>query len=118
VAGESTARPPGLLWRAFLAAPTAWTLNQGIGYAAMRPVCANEATAFLWFVATVTLAIASAAAWTSWRLAQQLRAAHQHDDGPFDSGYFVAVVSTAFNVLIGLLIVTATIPQFLLSPCE
>jgi hypothetical protein len=35
-----------------------------------------------------------------------------------DRSYFMAIIGTAFNVLVGLLIVFATIPQFILSPCE
>jgi hypothetical protein len=53
---------------AFCAGPFAWALNQGIGYAAMKPLCAGAATYVVWLIAAVSFAIIILGSWTAWRL--------------------------------------------------
>lgn len=107
------------LWTAFFAGPFAWALNQGAGYAAMKPVCAAAAPYVLWLIATVSFAIVAAGAWTGWRwlLALRTQATGAGGNVP-DRSYFLAILTIALNGLIGVLIVASAIPQFLLSPCE
>jgi hypothetical protein len=107
-----------LLWCALLAGPFGWTINQGVGYAVMKPVCAGAATHVLWSIALVALVITAAGVWLGWRCLRQLRAATEDGGRPADRSYFLAIVGMSFNVLIALLIVTSLVPQFLLSPCE
>ncbi len=106
------------LWTSFFAGPAAWTLNQGIGYAVMKPVCRSADVSVLWLIGAFTFALACLGAWTAMRCLLMLREAT--DDGAriIDRSYFVAIVAIGMNSLVAILIVTSVIPQFLLSPCE
>jgi hypothetical protein len=107
-----------LLWFSFLAAPTAWALAELIGYALVKPVCFGDATFALTAVNGAAFALVIAGALVG--RACLLRARGGSDDGgrDVDRSYFMAVVAIAFNALVGLLIVFATISHFVLSPCE
>jgi hypothetical protein len=118
-AGHEQPRALVALWTAFLAGPVAWALNQGIGYAVMKPVCGAANAPMLWLIAVVTLAIGAAGGAVAFRHLRALRAiAHDNGRRIVDRSYFLAAVALALNALIALLIVTSVIPQFLLSPCE
>ena len=108
------------LWAAFFAGPLAWVFNQGVGYAAMKPICAaGAASAVLWLIASAAFCVAGVGAWMAWRSLLRASQVTADDGGTVrDRTHFVAILAFAFNGLIGLLIITATIPQFLLSPCE
>ena len=108
-----------LLWLAMFAGPAAWAFNQGVGYAVMKAVCASGNPYVLWTMAIVSLALAVAGGWIGWWWLAQFRSNAVDDGGTgADRSYFMAVLAIALNVLIGVLIVTSLIPQFLLSPCE
>jgi hypothetical protein len=106
------------LWVAMLAGPFAWTLDQGVSYPSVKPSCFNATEAPLLVLAALALAITVAGAWIGWWCLQQVRDATDDGGRVVDRSYFMAVVAISFNVLIALLIVTATAPIFLLSPCE
>jgi hypothetical protein len=117
-AGRET-RDVVLLWSAFFAGPAAWIVYQGLGYVAVKPVCAGASSSVLWLITATALAIVGAGASTAWRYISRLRTAASPDGGSVaDRSHFLAVVAMAFNGLIALLIVAAAIPQFVLSPCE
>ena len=108
-----------LLWSALSAGPVAWTVNQGVGYAVVKPVCGGPGPPVLWAVAMLALILTVGGIWLSWRLLGQLRESAS-DDGAsvLDRSYFMTVVAMGLNALIAILIVASLIPQFLLSPCE
>ena len=105
------------LWSAMLAGPVAWAFNQGAGYAFVKPACLGEDTPVLWLITAVALLIAATGGYTAWRFR---RTFHSHSDtsDAGDRNRFLATVALALNALIVLLIFTAAIPQFVLSPCE
>jgi hypothetical protein len=107
------------LWSAFFAGPLAWTFNQGVGYVMMKPVCAGAANYVLWLIAAASLGIVMAGGWFAWRLVRQ-PGSPQPGGGAHvtDRSGFLGVLAVSFNGLIGLLIMTSTIPQFILTPCE
>jgi hypothetical protein len=107
-----------LLWAAMLAGPLAWTIDQGLGYASVKPSCAAGTVWPLLLYTAVALGIVTAGGWAAWWCLHQLR--HANEDGGLvvDRSYFMAVVALGFNALIGLLIGAAAIPLFVLSPCE
>jgi hypothetical protein len=108
-----------ILWAAFFAGPFAWALNQGAGYAVMKPVCAAAAPFVLWLLAAASFGIVAAGAWIGWRWLRLLQAQASEDGGTApDRSYFLAILSVALNGLVGVLIAASAIPQFLLSPCE
>ena len=108
-----------LLWTSFLAGPAAWAVNQGVGYALMKPVCAGAIPYVLWAIAAASFALAGAGGWIGWRCLRMLRATAAEDGGRVpDRSFFLAIIAIALNGLIALLVVTSLIPQFLLSPCE
>ena len=100
-----------LLWSAFFAGPFAWTFNQGLGYAVMKPTCYGSASYLLWLIAAAAFAMVAGGAWTGWQWLRQPGSAS-------DRTSFLATLTVAFNVLIGVLILTAALPLFFLSPCE
>jgi hypothetical protein len=108
----------GLLWFSFLAAPAAWALDELISYALVKPVCFADATMMLTAINGSALLLVIAGALVG--RACLLKAQGAADDGgrPVDRSHFMAIVAIAFNVLVALLIVFATIPHFVLSPCE
>jgi hypothetical protein len=108
-----------VLWMAFCAGPCAWALNQGIGYAVMKPLCAGAANDVVWLIAAVSFAIVIMGTWTGWRWLRVLRTT-AIDDGSAgsDRSYFLASLTIAFNALIGVLILAAALPPLFLSPCE
>jgi hypothetical protein len=108
-----------LLWSALSAGPVAWTINQGVGYAAVKPACGGPGPPVLWAVAVLALALTAGGIWRSWRTLGQLRGAASDDGaGVLERSYFMTVVALGLNTLIAILIVASLIPQFLLSPCE
>ena len=118
-AGAHAAGNELTLWAALLAGPIAWTFNQGVGYAVVKPLCAGGATYLLWALGAAALALSVAGALMAWRLAGRIgRNAAEHGGTPRDRSYFMALLATAFNLLLGVLIIASLIPQFLLSPCE
>lgn len=107
-----------LLITAVLLAPAAWALNQLIGYALVKPVCANGHPLILTALAIVMLGMVAAGGWIGWSSLVQLRGAEEKGGTRIDRSYFLALVAIGFNLLIALLILTAAVPPFLLSPCE
>ena len=107
-----------LLWFSLLVAPAAWALDQVISYAVMKPVCSADARLTLTAISAVAFALVVAGALVGRACLVRAQGASNDGGRQVDRSYFMAVVAIALNVLIGLLIVFATIPQFVLSPCE
>jgi hypothetical protein len=108
-----------LLWAALSAGPVAWTINQGVGYAIVKPACGGPGPPVLWAVAVLALALTAGGIWLARRLLGQLQSsASEEGAGVLDRSYFMTVVALGLNALIAILIVAALIPQVLLSPCE
>lgn len=107
-----------LLWFALLAGPAAVALDEVIAYAAVKPVCAADAKYVLTAINAAALALVVIGGLTG--RACLLKAQGATDDGPrhVDRSYFMALVAIAMNILAALVIVFATIPHFVLSPCE
>jgi hypothetical protein len=103
---------------AFLLAPTAWALNELIGYALVKPVCASGHKLLLTGLSAGMLAVVVAGAWIGWWCLTQLRSASQTGGSRVDRSYFFALVTIGFNLIIGLLILVAAVPPFVLNPCE
>ena len=107
-----------LLVIGFMLAPTAWTLNELVGYALVKPVCGNGHKLLLTSLSAGMLVVALAGAWIGWSSLVQLRGAVSDGGSRFDRSYFFAVVVVGFNLLIAVLIVLAAVPPFMLNPCE
>jgi hypothetical protein len=104
------------LWGAMFAGAFAWTFDQGAGYAFVKPACLGEDTPVLWVFTVIAVLIAGAGGYTAWYFRRMFgRNGVTETD---DRTMFLASVALAFNALIVLLISTAAIPQFVLSPCE
>ncbi len=107
-----------LLWAAVLLAPAAWAFNQFVGYALVKPVCASGHKIVLIGISAAALAIVSAGEWIAWSCFRRLRQADEEGASPADRSYFMAVVAMGFNFLVAILILTAAVSPFVLSPCE
>ena len=107
-----------LLGLAILSGPAAWAMNQLVGYALVKPVCASDSRLTLIAVAAAALAMTVAGTLIAWSCLARLRGAHEEGGREEDRSHFLAVAGLSLNLLIALLIVTAAVPVFLLSPCE
>ena len=107
-----------LLGTAMLAGPAAWTINQGLGYAGVKPSCFGGSDMPLLVISIVALGMTAAGGWLAWWCFQRVRHATEDGGRVVDRSYFMALVALGFNLLIALLIVTAAVPIFVLSPCE
>jgi hypothetical protein len=108
-----------LVWASVLLAPSAITVDIGVGYALVRWVCATGHTYVLSFVSIAALAIAGTGIWLGWSELVRLRGAAV-DDGErvVDRNYFLAIVAIAINTLVAIVVVTAAVPPFVLGSCE
>jgi hypothetical protein len=114
--GDSRLAP---LWSAFFAAPLAWAIDQGVGYAVMKPVCAGQARPLLLLLSAACLGVTAIAGAYALRVGRRLHATAAEDGGRHrDRDYFLAILAVALNALVALLVVTAAIPQLVVSPCE
>ena len=111
-------RGQALLVFALLLPIAAWGINELVGYALVKPVCASGHKLLLTALSTAMLLMTVAGAWIGWSSLVQLRGASQDGGSRFDRSYFLALVVIGFNALIGLLIVVAAVPPFVLNPCE
>lgn len=107
-----------LLWATVLSGPAAWALNQLIGYALVKPVCAADAGYVLVAVAAAAFAVTVAGGWKAWTLLRMLRGANPGGARHEDRSHMLAVGGLTLNALLGLLILTHAASIFLLSPCE
>ena len=107
-----------LLWLTVLSGPAAWALNQLVGYALVKPVCAADARFTLTGIAILALAVTVAGGWTAWTLLKQLSHADPAGGTREDRSHMLAVGGVALNLLLGLLILISAVQPFFLSPCE
>ena len=107
-----------LLWLSLLAPAVAWAFDQGASYALVKPVCFANAKYMLTVISGVALAIVIAGGVVGRACLRRAGDGNVDGGSRTDRSYFLALVAIGFNVLVGLLIVFATIPQFVLSPCE
>lgn len=107
-----------LLWIAVLLAPAAWAFNQLVGYALVKPVCASGHTILLNAISIAALAMVIGGASIGWSCFVRLRDAREEGARTIDRSYFMAVVAMGFNALVAVLILTAAVSPFVLSPCE
>lgn len=105
------------LWSSFFAAPFAWTFNQGLAYAVMKPVCAAAAAYALPVIAAAAFLFVATGAFVATRYILARREIAQADSHK-ERGYFLAVLAVSLNGLIGLLIIDSMIAQAFLSPCD
>ena len=107
-----------LLWLTVVSGPAAWAVNQLIGYALVKPVCAADARFILVLVAAGTFAVTVAGGWTAWALLRKLPDANPEGARAEDRSHLLAIGGVTLNALLGLLILTSAASLFLLSPCE
>jgi hypothetical protein len=107
-----------LLWFAMLTGPTASLLNLGAGYALVKWTCTTGHKEVMTAVAVAALALTMAGAWVGQTFRKRLRGANDEGGCIVDRSHFAAVVAIGLNTLNALLIMLATFPHFVLSPCE
>jgi hypothetical protein len=107
-----------LLWTSFLAAPFAWIVDQGLSYPLVKWACATGNTYVLTAIGAVALGITVWGGWLGWSSFVRLRGASDDGGTQEDRSYFLALLAIGFNALIAVLVLTAGIPPFVLSPCE
>jgi hypothetical protein len=108
----------GLLWAAMLLPLAAWGIDELLGYSLVKPVCASGQKVILFRLSAAMLSMVVIGAAIGWSCLTRLREGRLDGGSRIDRSQFLAIVAIGFNVLIGLLIVTAAVPAFILNPCE
>jgi hypothetical protein len=72
----------------------------------------------LTLISAAALLLVIAGGLTGWHCLKRLHGANDEGGRRIDRSHFMAVVGIGLNVLIGILILTAAVPRFVLSPCE
>ena len=107
-----------LLWFAVMSGPVAWALDQLISYSLVKPVCAAGNKNLLTMISLAALLLVVAGTWAGAYCVRRLPNAELEGGRRTDRSYFMALVGIALNALIAILILTAAVPRFVLSPCE
>jgi hypothetical protein len=107
-----------LLWFSVFAAPAAWAFDQGLSFVLVPYACASNSSWLLTGISASALALVVAGGLVGHACWRRAAAAAEDGSSPRDRSYFLAMVGVGFNILVALLIVFATIPQFVLHPCE
>jgi len=107
-----------VLWIAVLLAPAAGALDMFISYALVKPVCANGTKALLTGVSLGALAVVCVGGWLARWCLVRLPEASEEGERTIDRSYFMATGAIVLNAVMGLLIVTIAVHDFILSPCE
>jgi len=89
-------------WLSFFIGPTVAAIQVGVGYALVKPACAQRGPTMLITLSAVMFVIAAIGAAMGWS----------------QRGRFVGAVATGLNVFAMLLVIFSTIPHFILNPCE
>ena len=108
-----------LLWTTVLSGPAAWALNELIGYALVKPVCANGHRLILTLISGGAFALALFGLWIGWWCFAQVRDAANEEGGrTIDRSYFMAVVGLGLNSIAALYILTMAVVPYLIGACE
>jgi len=107
-----------VLWIALLLAPAAGALDMFINYALVKPVCANGSKGLLTVVSVGALVVVSIGIWLARSCLVRLRDATEEGPRTIDRSYFMATGALALDIVMGILIITIAVHQFILSPCE
>lgn len=107
-----------LLWFGALSGPAAWALDELISYALVKPVCFANQTFVLTAVNGAALLLVIAGALVARSCMAKISGAAADGGRTIDRSYFMAVGGLGLNLLVALLILVATFPHFVLSPCE
>jgi hypothetical protein len=108
-----------MLIGAVLLAPFAWLLEMQISYAMTKWACENDRRDLILAMPVGSLALVSLAGWMAWSCWTKLRHSAQEEGGRMeDRSYFLALAGLAMSGIFALLILTAVVPRYVLSPCE
>jgi len=80
-----------LLSLAALSRPATWTIDLLVGYALVKPVCANRSSLTLPRLSAVALAISIGGVWLAWTRLARLRGASEERGREEDRSHFIAV---------------------------
>ncbi len=108
-----------MLIGAFLLAPFAWLLEMQISYAMTKWACENDRRDLILAMPIGSLALVTLAGWMAWSCWTKLRYSAEGEGGRMeDRSYFLALAGLAMSGIFALLILTALVPRYVLSPCE
>jgi len=96
------------LWTAILALVAAWAMHLELRYALIEWACANGKAWLLTALSIPLLLVANIGAAIGWRYAQS--------DLPRIR--FMALTAVALGLLFSLIILTGTLPDFFIGPCD
>lgn len=118
-AAEARWLSPLSLWTGILAGPIAWTLNLGVSYALVKPLCLAHAEHALAVPTAAALAMVTGGAALAW-----IGLAHTRNDRPEDGGSprqrarFMSLVGIGSSVFFAVAIAATAIPWWVLDACH
>ena len=89
-------------WLAFFIGPTVAAIQVGVGYALVKPSCANGGPVMLTTLSAVIFVAAAIGAVMGWTRRDRL----------------IGIVAAGLNIFAMLIAIFSTIPHFILNPCE
>ena len=109
-----TARAPGAMALLFglLAAPLAFLIDLGIGFALVERACHSGEFIEVWTVKILALVVAVAGLWRAWTI----RRADPPD--PRGRTRFMAISGIALSAFFLAMILASILPVLVLSPCD
>ena len=118
VSTRSRTTPLLLIGTALFLGPVAWAIVQGAGYPMVKPVCRglSGATLVAIFLVGASLVLCGFALASTAKPDQDVM--DPTVSTPAGYTHLLAIVAIGLNALLGLLVIIAAIPHFVLSPCE
>jgi hypothetical protein len=115
----SSGSTPGPIWWSLAAGFLAWGLDLGFGYVLVRHACSAGRNTALAAATCICLLIALSGLIPGVIAYRRLPHDTSEEGGrPHDRAHFQALLGIAFSISFALIILAASVPQWILRPCS
>ena len=112
-------RTPALVWWCMYAGPIAWVADLGFSYVLTQHACSTGHHYLLHLITAVCLIIALSGAFAGiYEHLKTPKDAIEQGRRPIDRAYFQIVFGIVFSFAFAVVIVAASVPRWILSPCD
>jgi hypothetical protein len=112
-------RTPWGLWWSLIAGFVAWGVDLGLSYMLEQHSCSTGQVYVLHGISIVCFVFALSGFVTGLVEFRRFPGATSEEGGsPFDRAHFQALLGMVFSLSFALVIIAASVPRWLLSPCE
>lgn len=112
-------RTPALVWWCMYAGPLAWVADLGFSYVLTQHTCSTGHRYVLHFISAVCFVIALSGAISGiYESLKTPKDAIEAGRRPVDRAYFQILFGIVFSFAFAIAIVAASVPRWILSPCD